>query len=192
MRLILAKHAAPQLVPGQSAHTWTLSARGRAQACALGARLVPYRPTRLLSSAEPKARETAELMSAFLPGLHVEALEALGEHRRAGVGWIETPEAFRATVAGVFAAPERVVWGEESADAAHARFDRGLTEALKQRDDACVVAVAHGTVIALWAARAAGLSDPYALWARLGLPSFVVLELGGARASVVEVVEAVG
>lgn len=48
--------------------------------------------------------------------------------------------------------------------------------------------VAHGRVISLLVSRAAGL-DAYELWLRLGLPSFVVLDL--ATSAVIEVVESV-
>ncbi len=39
-----------------------------------------------------------------------------------------------------------------------------------------IAVVAHGTVITLFVARAAGI-EPFALWRRLGLPSFIVLSL---------------
>jgi hypothetical protein len=48
--------------------------------------------------------------------------------------------------------------------------------------------VAHGTLISLYVARAAGV-EPVPLWQRLGLPAFVVLALP-AR-SLVAVVESV-
>lgn len=48
--------------------------------------------------------------------------------------------------------------------------------------------VAHGTVIALAVARAAGVA-PFPLWRRLGLPSVVLLSRPGL--ALVEVVESI-
>jgi len=49
-----------------------------------------------------------------------------------------------------------------------------------------VVVFTHGTVLSLYVARATGI-EPFALWKRLGLPSFVVLTL--PQCKIIRVVE---
>jgi broad specificity phosphatase PhoE len=74
-----------------------------------------------------------------------------------------------------FAEPETVVYGTESADAAHARFERAVRDVLAGHPSGPVIVVAHGTVISLLVARANGI-DPFPFWAELDLPSFVVVD----------------
>ncbi|CAN5257619.1 hypothetical protein BH18CHL2_BH18CHL2_01900 [soil metagenome] len=49
------------------------------------------------------------------------------------------------------------------------------------------IIVAHGTVIALYVSRVAGI-DPYSLWQSLGLPSYVVLSQGTPSVEIVTTV----
>jgi len=88
----------------------------------------------------------------------------------------------RWAVAWLFDEPHKVVFGEETADAAGDRFAASvdaLTDdgAAAERD---TIVVAHGTVIALYVSRVAGI-DPFPLWQSLGLPSYVVLSQGTRR-----------
>ena len=86
--------------------------------------------------------------------------------------------------------PDQLVFGEETAAQARQRFGDAVAGVLAEHTEQNVVIVAHGTVIALYAAAAAGV-DGYALWRRLGLPSWVVLERpGGEIVTVVESLEA--
>ena len=81
-----------------------------------------------------------------------------------------------------------LVLGKETADQAHARFAAAVEGILAEHVDRNIAVIAHGTVISLYVARAAGL-DPMCLWERLGLPSYVVLSVPGLQVS--EVVESV-
>jgi broad specificity phosphatase PhoE len=122
----------------------------------------------VVSSLEPKALETAE---AF--GLPVELDSRLREHVRGGVPHFDDPEEFERAVAAGFARPHEAVFGDESFDAAHERFAAAVDDA-RARHSGRLAVVAHGTVIALYAARALG-ADPLALWRSLGLPDAVEL-----------------
>jgi broad specificity phosphatase PhoE len=51
-----------------------------------------------------------------------------------------------------------------------------VLEATSRYVEQNVMAFTHGTVLTLFVARVTGL-EPFALWKRLGLPSFVVLSL---------------
>jgi broad specificity phosphatase PhoE len=97
----------------------------------------------------------------------------LHEHDRSLVGWLARGE-FEAAIARLFERPGGLVLGSETADQAHARFVGAVAGVIERYPEETVAVVAHGTVIALFVARAAGL-EPFGLWKRLGLPSFVVL-----------------
>ncbi len=170
--LILVKHALPEIVPGVPAAEWRLSVAGRARCAALAAALAPYAPARLVSSVEPKAAETAALAAAALGIPHAPAPD-LHEHDRAGVPFLD-PADFEAAVAALFATPDRLVFGRETAAAAATRFRRAVAGVLDAHPGESLAVVAHGTVIALYVAAVTGAAA-LPLWQRLGLPAFVVL-----------------
>ncbi len=173
-RLILVKHAWPDVDPRRPAADWPLSARGRADAAALADALAPYAPGRVVASEEPKARDTGRALAGALgvpfgtrPGLH--------EHERRTTPYLPRAE-FQAAVARFFAEPEALVLGEETASAARARFAAAV-DAVAAEGGGTPVVVAHGTVIALYLAECVGI-DPFATWKALGLPAYAVV--GGA------------
>ena len=183
--LILVKHSLPEIDRNVPASQWLLSDDGQRRCGALAAALEAYRPAAVVSSAEPKATETAQRLAAAW-GMSYHVVPGLHEHRRETVGWLERP-AFEAAVQNFFERPAERVFGEETAMDARQRFAAAVDAAITAHASQRVVIVAHGTVIALHAAAVAGL-DGFALWQRLGLPSFVVLE--PATGQVVQVVEA--
>ena len=184
-RLILVKHSLPEIRPARPRREWLLSEEGRARCARLAERLRPYSPTRIVTSPEPKAHESARLVALAL-GLHsVETLDELHEHDDSDAPFQEEA-AFRATVREFFANPAVVVFGRETADEAHARFSAAVDALPMPSGDSANVVVAHGRVISLYASRRDG-SEAYALWARLGLPAFVVLDLPSyARVEIAE------
>lgn len=170
-QLVLVRHSLPALDWELSAPEWTLSASGRARCRPLAKQLQPYEPEALVTSSEPKAAETAQLLGRHL-GLAAELDDRLREHDRAGVGRLEAPEWERA-IAEVFARPQEVVLGAESLDVARRRFAGAIDERLAQVGGT-LVAVTHGTVMCAFAAERAGV-DGLALWRSLDLPAFLVL-----------------
>ena len=171
-RLVLVKHSHVDVVPGLPPRRWELSAEGRRRALVLADRLAEFGAVQVVSSIEPKAAETAEIVAQRL-GVPAVTAKGLHEHERETAPFLGA-EAFAAAVAWLFEEPGRVVFGEESADSAGDRFAAAV-EALSGDHDEIVVA--HGTVIALYVSRIAGI-DPYPLWQSLGLPSYVVLSRG--------------
>ena len=169
--LILAKHAMPHIRPDTRPDRWHLSPDGVAGARRLGERLRAYAPDRIVSSTEPKALETAAIVAEVL-GLPLETAEGLHEHERPESGVLGTEE-FARRIADVFARPDEIAYGAESANAALRRFSTAL-DAILAAHERDVVVVSHGTVISLFAAARAG-QDALALWSLLGLPSFIVL-----------------
>ena len=144
--MLLVRHSLPALDPSVPPEEWQLSDEGRRRCGALAERLAAREPAVLLSSTEPKARETA----------------------RRTVGWLR-PEDLDGGIRALFERPDEVVFGEESAVSALARFEAAV-EALPESS----VVVTHGTVLSLFVAARTG-RDPYELWRRLELPDVVEL-----------------
>jgi broad specificity phosphatase PhoE len=176
-QVVLVKHALPELEAGVAPRHWKLGSRGEAGSRALAALLGRFGAFRLEHSPEPKAGRTAELVALEL---------AIERHERSGLEEIDrgaqpilTRAEHTAHNAGLFADPARAVVGNESAAQALARFESALAAALAATPaDEHLVAITHGTVIALLVA-AHNPIDGFALWQRLQCPSFVVLAANG-------------
>ncbi|HEY7089589.1 MAG TPA: histidine phosphatase family protein [Tepidisphaeraceae bacterium] len=173
-RLILIKHAAPEVVPTVPSEQWHLSERGRASCAALAEAVRAHEPRVVVSSTEPKAIETAELVASALKIPHEPAPD-LHEHDRSNVPHMRSSE-FISMVELFFRRPDELVLGQETAGDAEERFTSAVEDVVKEHAGRNVAIVAHGTVIALMLAR---YSDrpAFAWWRELGLPSMVVLEL---------------
>jgi broad specificity phosphatase PhoE len=173
-KLFLIKHARPEVDPRTPSEQWRLGAEGRAGAERLAGRLAGLGFTRLYSSSEPKALETAQSVARTMD-LSVVQMPDLGEHDRRNVPHMESRE-FISMVALFFKEPGRRVLGEETADEAYGRFAAGVDGVLKEAGGADVAVVSHGTVISLFAQRRAG-EEPFGLWRRMGLPSYIVFDV---------------
>lgn len=185
--LILVKHATPQVDVETPAHQWRLSPEGGVGAAALADRLraAQYAPTKIVASLEPKATQTGSIIAERLR-LPFATAEGLHEHDRRASGFLST-EVFAARMRDLFAQPDAVVFGTESAASALARFARAVDQVVSE-ETGDVVIVSHGTVMSLLVASRARV-DASELWAVLGLPSYVSLELPDHR--IVEVVGAI-
>ncbi|OGG46764.1 MAG: hypothetical protein A3F84_18260 [Candidatus Handelsmanbacteria bacterium RIFCSPLOWO2_12_FULL_64_10] len=170
--LILIKHSLPEVVPDVAASWWRLSEEGRRRCRVLAEKLSDHRPEIIVGSIEPKAVETAQVIAEILDR-PFEVVEGLHEHDRSNVGFLEK-ERFEGAVAGFFERPGEPVLGKETADQAHERFAKAIAGVMERYPNNRVAVVTHGTVMALFVARANELA-PFPLWKRLGLPSFVVL-----------------
>jgi broad specificity phosphatase PhoE len=170
--LILIRHSVPELDAGAPASQWRLSEIGRQRCIALARALAPYSPARLYTSREPKAVETGEIASQLL-GIPCETAEGLHEHDRSGVGFLPG-EQFAPAIERFFLNPDSLVFGNETADAAHARFSTRVIELMSAHVGGNTAIVSHGTVITLLVSRATG-AEPVTFWKRLGAPSFIVL-----------------
>jgi broad specificity phosphatase PhoE len=122
----------------------------------------------LISSAEPKATETAELVAKRLR-IGWRIAEDLDEHRRP---FVEAPD-FETYIKHFFAQPAERVFGEESANEARERFAAAVDAVLAAEAGRNAGIIAHGTVIAVYAAPMFGIGAA-ALWQRMQHPSFVV------------------
>ena len=87
-----------------------------------------------------------------------------------------------------FAEPAAVVYGDESADAAFARFSSAVDALVAAHRGKRLCIVAHGTVMSLLLGRRYGV-DELSTWQALGTPAYVVVDRRSR--SVVEVVRSV-
>ena len=172
-KLILIKHASPQVDPNVSSHEWKLSPAGREKAMALGERLRAHAPNVIFTSDEPKAIETAQIVADAL-GVRHEIVPDLHEHDRSNVPQMPTRE-FISSVALFFKRPTELVLGRETAEQARQRTSGAIDAILSQHAGQDLAVVTHGTVLALYLAPLLR-EDPFILWRQLGLPSFVVLD----------------
>jgi len=172
--LILVKHSLPEIVPTLTAHQWRLSEKGQLRCHALAEKLACYLPGCIISSREPKAVETAQIVAGRL-GQTFQIIEGLHEHDRSNVEWTSA-ERFAAQVDEFFRYPNRLMMGRETASQARERFTQAVTSVLQEHPVDTVAIVAHGTVITLFVAQAVSL-EPFSFWRQLGLPSFVVMSL---------------
>lgn len=170
--LLLIKHAMPEIVADLPPAQWVLSEDGRVGAERLAPLLAPYQPTRMFTSKEPKARETGAVVSRAL-GIACEERENLHEHERPDARWMEH-DAFDAIVTRFFEHPDETVFETEPARTAAARFGTAMDRLLADHPTGSIAVTAHGTVISLYVAERTG-TEPFSLWRRLGLPSFVAL-----------------
>jgi broad specificity phosphatase PhoE len=179
--LILIKHSAPvvalELPPAQ----WVLATPGRIRCAALARRLTGYNIAAIATSDEPKARETAELLAAGLAFPAPLRLDhELREHERSAADFYPAQGSFERAVHELFAQPDKLVFGQETANAARARFDAAIRRHLAATPSGDLAIVAHGTVITLFVGAHAAI-EPFAFWQSLDLPSFVVLALPDLR-----------
>jgi broad specificity phosphatase PhoE len=157
--LLLVRHSVPTPDPSVPSEEWRLSGEGRSLCGPLAIQVGAHEPRRLLTSPEPKALETAELIAPVL-GLDVEIEDGLRETAR-------EQNVLHERIRQLFAKPDEVVFGEESARAALARFS-WVVEGVEEQ----AAFVTHGTVMSLYVAG----SDPdggFEYWKTLGMPHVV-------------------
>ena len=187
-KLILVRHSLPELTAEVPSAGWRLSEEGHLRCRSLAERLAVYRPRLIASSPEVKAVQTAENVAKPL-GRPIEVVTGLREHDRSEQNWLSSRVAFQDALSELFARPDDLVFGRETAAQARERFAGAVEGVLGRSTQGDIVIVAHGTVISLFVARSADV-EPFTFWRRLGLPSFAVLSVPGlALLSVVEKIE---
>jgi broad specificity phosphatase PhoE len=175
--LILVKHSVPEIVEGRPANRWKLSQQGQVRAQQLAEHLESFVPEVIFSSDEPKAQETAAILANRL-GQELHLVPDLHEHDRSNVPFLPH-DAFQGSIRDFFQKPDELVFGRETANQAYTRFYRAIHSLLNEHQNKTIVLVTHGTVISLFVSRLTGSSD-FELWSKLGMPSFVAIDLGSS------------
>jgi broad specificity phosphatase PhoE len=171
-RVVLIKHSVPEMQIQTESRFWHLSEEGRKRCAPLAEKLRRFKLARIVSSNEPKAVETAELLASELSRTHIVRPD-LQENDRTGLGFVGL-EAYQDTFRRFFAEPDRVVVGTETAEEARTRFSAAVEAVLEEFPDETLAIVTHGTVISLLVSEPTA-EDRFRLWRRLGLPSYVVV-----------------
>lgn len=170
--LILVRHGRPAIDPATPSTTWSLCPEGRDGCEKLAERILAYAPTAVVSSPEPKALETAQILAARA-GLDVEVDAGLHEHKRQHLSF-GTEAEFRQRIAAVFEKPADPVGGVETAHEAAER----LGAALARHKGAPLLAVTHGTVLSVYLGEKLDC-DAHDLWRSLHMPDAFVLDTDG-------------
>ncbi|KAB2851041.1 MAG: histidine phosphatase family protein [Hyphomicrobiaceae bacterium] len=148
-------HPEVRIDPAIPVPQWGLSPRGRDRVRALAAAGSLKQTTRIISSGERKAIETAEPLAAAL-GVGIEIIEAMHENDRSATGFLPQPE-FEVAADQFFARPAESVRGWEKAVDAQARIVREVEAALARDMPGDVLFVGHGAVGTLLYCHHAGL-----------------------------------
>jgi broad specificity phosphatase PhoE len=122
---------------------WGLNDVGRSRAEVLAVQPWLSRTTRLISSGETKALETAAFV-ALATGLSIEVRHDLHENDRSSTGFVPA-ERFEQLADAFFANPDQSVEGWETADAAQARVQAATSDLLQDGENDVLI-IAHGAV----------------------------------------------
>jgi broad specificity phosphatase PhoE len=178
-RVILVRHAEPQIEIEVPASAWSLTARGEESTRRLIPRLATLRPGVIWSSPERKALQTAGLLAEGLE-LSLQQDDRFSE-QGADVGQFLTDYAeFRALVRHHFEHPDEVVLRGESSRAAGERFGEGVTSILEAGSREVPVIVSHGRIMASWLSSITG-EPAMEIWTRFRMPDLVEVDLDAKR-----------
>ncbi len=176
--LILIRHSAPDIDPATPSCEWRLTPGGRELSRSLARRIGGFEPATIVTSVEPKARETGKIIADEL-GIPLQVREGLQENDRYGLA-VVGEERYRELFAEFLAAPETNVVGRETASMASQRFHRAVVEALDDFPGQTIAVVAHGMVISLFVTRFNAI-ETFEFWSGLGMPAAVILDRDGYR-----------
>lgn len=164
---LFIRHARPEIDPQRPAGQWPLSDDGRQQSLALAQRLNGMGLTHIVTSTEQKAIDTGRIIATHL-GLPHQTAPNLHEHDRTDVPY-QSEAQFQQAIRDLFAHPDQLVFGRETANQALARFKQAVGDVLAMFPAGKVAIVAHGTVISLCVADCSG-REAYTLWQSLKQP----------------------
>jgi broad specificity phosphatase PhoE len=175
MELVLVRHAAVEIDPAVLPALWQLSDEGRAAARALAREPVWRQVTRIFSSPESKAHETAQII-AGANGITVTVVEELREVERPANQWFDAsfPGSYPAAVAAYLSARNDSLHGWEAPAIAQSRI-RGCIDGLLAWEPGPVAVCGHGLTLSLYVASVTGIA-PQEIWPSITLPDFAVLD----------------
>jgi len=171
-RLLLVRHAEPEIDVSIPASTWRLTARGVASSGRLAAALSDFAPARIVSSPEVKAVETGRVVAEAF-GLPLTQDDRFAEQGAGPDEFIEDYREFRALVRRFFAEPQAVVLRGESCQSAAERFADGVNAV---SGDDVVAIVTHGRIMASWLAMLSG-GTAWDIWTALRMPDLIDVDL---------------
>ena len=171
--IILVRHARPNINSEIPSSEWQLLPESHEACVALAERIRHLNPAVMVTSEEPKANRTGQVIAQTL-GLSCHTAPDLHEHDRSNEIYEDNPAIFKAKVQRFFHHPEQLVYGTETAHAAYTRFSNAVQRVMTQYPNQTVAIATHGTVISLFVARHNPI-DVVAFWQNLKMPDAVVL-----------------
>jgi broad specificity phosphatase PhoE len=172
-RLFLVRHGLSAVERGRPPHEWGLDPAGHGAIVTLreSGRLPAV--ARWFSSPEPKAFETARLLTDS----PVTVVEGLREHERHSTHWFSDPADFRAVVRRAFDRPdEAALEGWEPLSATRDRLLPAVGRILADHPDDEIVLAGHGTAWTLLTAELTGRRPDLDAWARLRMPDLWLVD----------------
>ena len=172
-RLILFRHAPALVEPEKSSIDWELESNVENQILPLLEGIDTRQLTKIVTSSQTKAVQTAEVISSALD-LPVSVLKGLEEHHRSKEDFVESHDQFEERLQRFFDNPDSLIFGKETANQACKRFTQTVVNLLsKSKGDELVVS--HGTVTSLFLAQ---LTDKSAMeiWQGLKHPDIRLVE----------------
>ncbi len=157
MTAILRYLTHPEVVidPNIQIQNWGLSEIGHARTQKLIQSGALRGTTRIVTSAEQKARDTAEPIAQSL-NAHLHINPQTHENDRSATGYLPADD-FEATADAFFAHPDKSIRGWETANAAQARIVAELEKTLQDQSAGDILIVGHGGVGTLLYCHYAGL-----------------------------------
>ncbi|MEM7738204.1 MAG: histidine phosphatase family protein [Deinococcota bacterium] len=174
MQLILIRHAETRQDPNVSSHEWQLTASAYDACAQLANELREDELQRIVTSNEFKATETGRVMAEQL-GIPVSQADNLHEHAREGFPYV-APDVFFNTLHRFFDNPNVLVFGQETANQAAVRFEKGVQQVLETHPHDKLAIVSHGTVMSLFVAKHNPI-DSFTFWRALTMPHMVRLSV---------------
>jgi len=166
--LHIVRHASVTIEPEIPSADWRLTGSAEHVVRRLASQYIKTTPTRVVSSRQSKAVETAQIIAASL-GVGVEIRAGLEEHHRENEAFIVGDIEFRARLKRFFDHPDELVFGSETANQALERFERAIS-ALMADGHREEVVVTHGTVMSLFLGTQSG--NPFEIWRDLATPDY--------------------
>jgi len=170
--LILIKHAMPKIDTSKSSRHWELSPEGRQSCIPLAEAIKTYSPQQMITSDEPKARDTGQMVANHL-NIPCSSVPNLHEHDRQNAPFITDKIQWHNTIQTFFNQPNALIFGNETATQARERFTQAIHHTLTNHTGTLAITT-HGTVISLFVAHQ-NKTNGFDLWRRLTLPSAVIL-----------------
>ncbi len=174
--LILVRHSAVHADPAIPSPNWQLSEDGRSRCHTLAAKLQPYPVEQFITSYEPKAIETGQILAEVF-GVPCQTAAGLQEHDRRGVPYFASKTAFETAVSTFFTHPTELVFGAETAVQARDRFATAVAQQRANHPQKSLALVAHGTVLTLFICQHNPQLHPMPFWQALTLPCAFFLAL---------------
>ena len=174
-KLIFIRHSAVQINPELPSREWSLSEDGRSRTLHLASQLISHNLTRIITSQEPKASETGQIIASEL-NLPWQTAPNLHEHNREGVPFFERKDEFVTAVTHFFQNPDTLIFGNETANQTFERFDTAVHHLIAIYPSDTLAIVSHGTVMALFLSHY-NQFNPVPFWQNLKMPDFFVVTL---------------